>query len=162
MRSRGGCACVRECRYSLLREYTPCGIRFTRESSKRLVERSVTWNRSTDLDRRFKNRSHCAIFLPIGPSNHANWGYWGFLPWSKLWFVRCVCYLHLLRSERKDKRAWNTASRAIILDLFWLRLFIGKTRIPQLELHGHRILYIYRILGHGWRRHRHFHIEVFR
>ena len=59
---------------------------------------------------------------------------------NKLSFIRCICHLHLLRSEHEDKtHTHNAAWRAKIVDALVLCLFMrvesAKTRIPLFEPH---------------------------
>ena len=68
----------------------------------------------------------------------------GIFLWSKwLWFVRCVCHLHLLQFEPKDKYAWikylswffGTAARTDLVDcVHWAGKFIWQTLISQSAL----------------------------
>ena len=93
----------------------------------------VIWSvNHTDLDPIFKNWHH----FPSGMGLQlVVFGFFLPLKWPS--FIKYVCYLLLLWSEREDKHAWSAVRHVKIVEAFCLHLFppvwSAKPEYPQLE-----------------------------
>ena len=77
----------------------------------------------------------------LDPGMGLNLGVFGFSSnQNNLWFVRCVSYLHVPRSEREDKQAQNAVRSTKILKVLFCVYFclcsLQKLKDSQIEPHG--------------------------
>ena len=86
----------------------------------------------------------CAIFIPAWGSS---WGYSSFLNQNNCGLLaRCVCHLHLLRSEREDKQALKCCTKIVDAFVKLAILKVGDTKRVVFNFFTNSVL----IRGYFW------------